>query len=617
MTNDKFKKITANIYFNIGMLAVVSIIFTVITLYFSAKPMPFSGKLLISYIKNPIVFFVNYLPFLMFALLGFFVSNRIWVGALTGGFIPLIFTLINFFKMKFRNDVFTMVDISLVGEAANMGERYSFFPDVIMWLSFAFIIATAFLCAKLCKYKFKSKKYNIISVITVIVAATLCFEFIYMDENVYNKTANIQANSDFMNGANKNDQYMCRGFIYSFLHSATTIVQKPPENYSEKEAKEFLQQYKDDKIDNSKKVNLICVMLEAYNDFSKFKNVEFKNNPYTQYHKIKEKSINGHLFTNIFGGGTIDTERAFITGFSYMYDYRYPLNTYVKHLADNGFTVEGGHPGHNWFYSRDKINANFGFENYYFLENRYQEIYDNTEHQIKDGILEDKYLFEDIISLYEQNKQTGKPYFNFSVSYQNHGPYETTKLLTDKIYIEKTPQMSDETYNIVNNYFSGIEKTDNAMAELVEWADSQSEPIMLVLFGDHNPWMGNGMSGYYEMGINVNTATPEGLYNYYQTPYIIYANSAAKKTLNNECVGEGGDFSPMFLMNKIYETNGWGSSRFMKISNELKQYIDIVTYTGIVRQNGEFTEYPDKKAFEALDKLRKVEYYMMSKNNNG
>ena len=88
MTNDKFKKITANIYFNMGMLAVISIIFTVITLYFSAKPMPFSGKLLISYIKNPIVFFVNYLPFLMFALLGFFVSNRIWVGALTGGFIP-------------------------------------------------------------------------------------------------------------------------------------------------------------------------------------------------------------------------------------------------------------------------------------------------------------------------------------------------------------------------------------------------------------------------------------------------------------------------------------------------------------------------------------------------
>ena len=222
-------------------------------------------------------------------------------------------------------------------------------------------------------------------------------------------------------------------------------------------------------------------------------------------------------------------------------------------------------------------------------------------------------MFEDIISLYEQNKQTGKPYFNFSVTYQNHGPYETTKLLTDKIYVEKTNEMSDESYHIVNNYFSGIEKTNEAMAELVEWADTQQQPIMLVLFGDHNPWMGNGMTGYYEMGINVNAATPDGLYNYYQTPYIIYANNAAKETLNTDCVGDGGDFSPMFLMNKVYETAGWGGNKFMKISNELKQYIDIVTYTGLVRQNGEFTDYPDQKAFEALDKLRKIEYYMMDK----
>lgn len=613
MTHNKFGKLKANIYFNIGMLIILSAVYTVINLYFSAKPMPFSLKLMISYIKSPMVFAVNFLPVLCFAILGFFVSNRVWAGCLTGGFVPLIFTLINFFKMKFRNDVFTMVDITLISEATNMGERYNYFPDITMWICFALIIASAFWCNKFCIYKFKAKKINIISSVAVIISAILCFEFIYLDENIYAKTENINQNSEFMNVVNKTDQYMCRGFVYSFLHSATNLVQKPPENYNANEAKAMLEQYSDDKITDDKKVNMICVMLEAYNDFSSFKNVKFKNNPYTEYRKIKEKSIHGKLFTNIFGGGTVDTERAFITGFSYMYDYRYPVDTYAKHLADNGYTVEGGHPGHNWFYSRDKINANFGFENYYFLENRYQELYDNTEHNTDDGILEDKYLFEDIISLYEQNKQTGKPYFNFSVTYQNHGPYETTELLADKIYVEKTAEMSDEAYNIVNNYFSGIAQTDKALAELVEWADAQQEPIMLVLFGDHNPWMGDGLIGYYEMGINVNTATPVGLYNFYQTPYVIYANDTAKKTIGNECVGNGGDFSPMFLMNKVYETNGWGGNRFMKISNEVRQYIDIITYTGLVRQNGEFTDYPDIKAYEALDKMRKVEYYMMDK----
>ena len=71
----------------------------------------------------------------------------------------------------------------------------------------------------------------------------------------------------------------------------------------------------------------------------------------------------------------------------------------------------------------------------------------------------------------------------------------------------------------------------------------------------------------------------------------------------------------MFLMNKVFDINGWGGSRFMKISNELKQYIDIVTYTGQVRQNGELTAYPDSSGFEALCKLRKVQYYMMDKKS--
>jgi hypothetical protein len=128
MTYTKYGKIKTNIFFNIGILVVLSAVYTVIGLYFSAKPMPFSAKLLISYIKNPLVFLVNYFPSLCFALLGFFAFNRVWAGCLAGGFIPLIFTLINFFKMKYRNDVFTMVDITLINEATNMGERYNYFP---------------------------------------------------------------------------------------------------------------------------------------------------------------------------------------------------------------------------------------------------------------------------------------------------------------------------------------------------------------------------------------------------------------------------------------------------------------------------------------------------------
>lgn len=610
MTVDKIK---FNKWFNIGALALWAFVCTAISLAMCAKPYRLSASLFVSYVLNPMVLLVNYLPFLILALLGMFAANRVWVGFATCGFLPMIFLYINYFKLIYRNEPFTMVDITLVGEAANMGTRYSYAPDLFVACCILLILAATVISSKTLKFKFNKKSHNICASIAVILAGILCFEFVYMNDAVYDATNNIERNSSFMAETNKNDRFVCRGFTYSFLHSASDLVQNPPQGYNAKQAKEILESYSDDVIPDDKKVNIISVMLEAYNDFSKFKCVKFTNNPYNDYYYVKSRSTYGNLFTNIFGGGTIDTERAFVTGFSYQYDYRYRTESYVSYLKSQGYTTEGGHPGHNWFYKRDAVNSGFGFDNYYFYENRYQQIYDTKQHKFYDGMLEDEYFFEDIISLYEQNKTNGKPYFNFSVSYQNHGPYDDTTLLTDKTYIAKTPGMSDETYNILNNYFAGIEKTGKACKNLVKWAESQQEPIMIVLFGDHNPWLGNGMNGYYELGINVNTATEDGLYNYYQTPYVIYANKAAKEVTGKSCTGYGGSFSPMFLMNKVFELNGWGGSRFMKISNQLKQYIDIVTYTGQVRENGKFTEYPSVDGFEALSRLKKVQYYIMDK----
>ncbi len=609
----KCKNFKGNKWFNMSAIVLWAFLCTLISFALCAKPYAMSATLFKSYIVSPAIVAVNFLPFFIITLLGFFASNRVWVGFVFAGVPSMVLMYINYFKMTFRNDPFTMVDLSLVSEAANMGERYSFMPDATIAAAIALVVCAIALAAIWCKYSLPSKGVRIGGAIAAVVASVLAFEFVYMSGGVYTATENIQKNSSFMSVTSKNDQYVSRGFLYSFLHSAGDLVQRPPEGYNAKEAKAILDGYTDDCIPDDKKVNIIAVMLEAYNDFSKFDNVKFKNNPYKDYYYIKRMSTYGQLFTNIFGGGTIDTERAFVTGFSYQYDYRYPVQTYASYLKSQGYTVEGGHPGHNWFYKRDAVNANFGFENYYFLENRYQQLYDSTEHKINDGILEDKYLFEDIISLYEQNKQSGKPYFSFSVSYQNHGPYDDEKLVFGKEYVAKTSGMTDETYNIINNYFAGVEDTSKQVKKLVEWAQSQSEPIMVVLFGDHNPWMGNGMSGYYDMGININTATLEGLYNYYSTPYVIYTNKAAKEATGSKRIGYGGDFSPMFLMNKVFEINGWGGSRFMKISNELKQHIDIVTYTGQVRQGGEFTEFPGAMAFDALSKLRKAQYYMMDK----
>ena len=41
------------------------------------------------------------------------------------------------------------------------------------------------------------------------------------------------------------------------------------------------------------------------------------------------------------------------------------------------------------------------------------------------------------------------------------------------------------------------------------------------------------------LGIDLDVSTLEGFYNYYATPYIMYANDAAKQITGNQFVGEG------------------------------------------------------------------------------
>ena len=80
---------------------------------------------------------------------------------------------------------------------------------------------------------------------------------------------------------------------------------------------------------------------------------------------------------------------------------------------------------------------------------------------------------------------------------------------------------------------------------------------MLAVFGDHKPWLGYSNSAYQELGVNLDTATEEGFYNYYSTRYLIWANDAAKEALGEDFVGEGPDVSSCFLMNLLFDLCGW------------------------------------------------------------
>lgn len=607
--------IKKNLIFNISGVFLWSVILTLISLFFTAKGEQNPLGVFASYLLKPSVFIVNFLPVLLINLLFLFLINRIWISNLVSALVFFVLTLVNYFKIMLRNDPFVMADFSLLGEALNMGERYTLSVDLFFFISIGIAAACVIGSKFIFKYRIKNLSARLIGAVACICLMIVLVKPVYLSENVYKKLENISANPH-MNALDKNDQFSSRGFIYSFINSIGDVVEAPPEGYSDKKAKAILSNYSYDNIPEDKKINIISIMLEAFNDFSKHDWVEFSNNPYTYFHSLQQKSVYGQIFTNTFGGGTIDSERSFITGYFPQTEYCKTTNSYVHYLRDQGYTTEGGHPGHEWFYSRDIVNKFLGFENYKFFETGYEQIYNSNPNK-GDKILEDRYFFEEILDRFEANKISGKPYFNFSVSYQNHGPYSMTFLQNGVEYVNKTERMSEEGYNIVNNYLDGIATTIGEIEKLVEKIDAMDEPVILVLFGDHNPWLGNDSFVYDEMGISLDFSDEEGLYNYYSTPYIIYANDSAKGATGNDVKGFGGDFSVMYLMNKVFEVCGWGGNEFMKLSNDMREYLDIITNIGLYRENGTFTDSISDKAHSKLESFRIAQYYWRSKAKIG
>ena len=62
---------------------------------------------------------------------------------------------------------------------------------------------------------------------------------------------------------------------------------------------------------------MVGIMLEAFCDLTDFPALadhEAVQAVYEPWHQLEEESVSGNLLTNIFAGGTVDTEWGFLTG---------------------------------------------------------------------------------------------------------------------------------------------------------------------------------------------------------------------------------------------------------------------------------------------------------------
>lgn len=579
----------------------VSFILSVGSLYFSTGQ--FGIEMFKSYFANVYTIMLNTAPILFVILILLIISKRLWISVGIASILVVVLSLINYFKLSFRDDPLLVEDLSLFFEMRNMTERYKIHISSFMFMWIISMVVITFILWKIRKnIKINTKiKTRIILGIILMLSAVGGVKYYILNDVYYQRTENIA----LINRWGSTQQFISRGFIYPFLYSSKDVGMKKPDGYSKKKVENSLEDIKEDSIPEDKKVNIIAIMMEAYGDFSVYPQIEFdsENDPYADFNRIKEISYHGSLLTDIFAAGTVSTERRFITGADEYPSLRKNTYSYARYFTDQGYRVEGSHPSHEWFYNRSNINEHLGFSKYDFYESRYSDLANGK--MAGDGI-----LFPELYKDLKSSIDDGIPYFNLSVTYQNHGPYSTEQLY-DTSYVIKQEDYTDAEYNILNNYLSGIKDTGEELEKLIEEISSLDEPCVLVAFGDHKPWLGEGNSVYDMLGINLDVSTLEGFYNYYATPYIMYANDAAKQITGNQFVGEGTDIAPNYLMNELFEQLGYEGPAFMKITNSVRE--TITAHSGeIFVENGEVVNELSDEDQQIWNQYKKYEYYFMN-----
>ena len=541
---------------------------------------------------------------LLVALLG-----RAWLAYLLTALVALGIALGNYYLIIIRSDALQFQDLSCLREALAITGTQGYELEITPLILSAVVSALGFtaLLAVLSRWKLRwslSRVTGLLLALAALVGVIICGNTFLVD---------LTKNYEHLNTWSVVEIYVSRGVVYSFTRSAFTASGKPA-GYSEKDAAALLAAYSDEDLPADRKVDLFVIMRESYSDLSELAYDQDSLNLascYWDYHGLVDESVlMGNLVTNGFGGNTKDAERCFLTGNYTTGDWRKPANSYVWYLRQQGYRAEGAHPFNGWFYNRLNVDRYLGFQSYMFREDGFDELVG------ADKIAEDDVLFDCVWAQYQKHLETdGGPYFNFTVTYEGHGPYNYSSNLYHGRYVLRDAASADGI--AMNNYLGCCAKRDRELLALVERFRQSERPIVLLTYGDHKATLGKDVNNYttsaYErFGMDVDLSTGEGFFNYYSTDYVIWMNDAAREQLGYTGKGLeiGPTISPCYLMNVLFDTLGWGKGPdYLQAMADMMEVFPVYSTKGRVGVEGELRTTIPGVWVEKYHQMQALSYY--------
>lgn len=516
----------------------------------------------------------------------FLLFRRKPIGFNISNLIVVIYAIVSTFVVRFRNRPIEPWDFSALSTAMDVASNYDISINYMMITALLVCVVLYLIMRKCPRDVIRVNKYFTAYPIIILILAIF-----------FNSIG-----SYYLWDIRLLNTFQTEGTILSFTGLVRQFINdqpQKPEGYSQEKLTSLMNQMNalneadapaEDAIVPA---NIIMVMNESFSDLG-VGGTDIADGM-TPYYDSLENTIRGNLYVSVRGGGTCNSEYETLTGNTTAFFSAgvYPYNQYmsrdvpslVSYMNEYNYHTTGIHLGKatNW-------NRRTAYQKLAFDDTVFAETFDglDTIH----GYPTDEQNFEKLIENFEENSDSNQ--FIFNVTYQNHGSYKDAHDLEKTVDLD---QYGYDVYNTAENYLSLIKLTDEAFKNLIDYFNQVEEPTMVIMFGDHQPSLGNAPNALFFP----NTGTPESDITQYITPFLIWANyDIPDQTIEK--------MSANYLSSLIVHSASMEMTPYQRFLYELMKEYPVITQYGCYDKNGNFYESVDDINDEWIQNYRILQY---------
>lgn len=589
----------------------------------------------------------NYVVYLLFYLLAFTLSGSMRISVMTVSPILLIFGIANMYIKEFKGGPFVPMDFAAIRTAGNVAAGYTYTVGYEMVFAISLTVLVMALASRLKMPRPRIWVRLIPRVLSLIVVCGFAYVF-YCTDTV----ADYGLKPDFFN---QTRGYENHGAVLEFTLNTKYLFLSEPAGYDADEVETIVEEKTENGVPHILETalirqgesaedaaaavdvetageqgvtpNIIVIMDEAFSDLSVVGDFETNIDYMPFINSLKDETIQGNVYVSTIGTGTSNTEFEFLTGntMAFLPAGSNAYQLYVKGeqpgltstLLHHGYTADAFHPYFESSWNRIAVYEYMGFREFITTEDMFgRDLMDeyvssgysfNTYKRLlreafpgEDILLRrfvsDEYDFKKIIEMYENKGE--EPFYVFNVTMQSHSSYDTEySNFRQKVELTST----SKEYPKTNQYLSLIKATDEAFEDLIAYFEAQEEPTIILLFGDHQPYIENGF--YSEvMGQSITDMDDETQQKRYITRFVLWANYDIS-------TGWIDEISMNYLSTLLMQVSGMEMTEYNKYLANLYTQLPVITAMGCRDAEGNFFQADENNSLESeIADYRKLQY---------